>query len=408
MLPYPSAWIPFTSEANNFVLGTISKIDRVYLHRMLTGDTTLVSRDTIGQIIPDESYEASLSANARYVVFNHKPCPPFYVEGVYARDLINGITSLVSVDSAGVSANKDSSARPLVSISGDGKLIVFDSHGTNLVAGDTNLKEDVFLHNQSTGVTTRVSLTYLGGEGNYDSDDPAISWDGKYVAFESYANNLVPDDTNGKKDIFRVELATGDIKRVSVSSAGVEANKDCYDASISADGRYVAFTTEASNLITIPADTNHKTDVYLHDCDTGTTERVSVANSTGDQGNGDAGGSSISGNGRYVGFRSYASNLVAGDTNFKRDIFVRDRQTGSTKRVSVSSGGSQGNNHSDFGNILVDASNVIFQSFASNLVPGDSNGEEDVFIHNLSTEDTTRISVSSGGSQGNDDSFLEK
>ena len=177
-----------------------------------------------------------------------------------------------------------------------------------------------------------------GSEANGDPRWPSISADGRYVVFESAADNLVPGDTNDHSDVFVHDRQTGETSRVSVASDGTEGNGQSDEPSISADGRYVAFASEASNLV--PGDTNHNYDILLHDRQTGETVRVSVA-SDGTEGNGHSIEPSISSDGQYVAFTSWASNLVPGDTNDAWDVFVHDRETGETVRVSLASEGSQ-------------------------------------------------------------------
>jgi Tol biopolymer transport system component len=166
-------------------------------------------------------------------------------------------------------------------------------------------------------------------------------------------------------------------QRVSVSTAGEQANKLGFGAAISADGRYVAFSSEASNLV--PGDTNGTSDVFVRDLGTGATSRVSVSGA-GDEANNESFGAAISADGQHVAFLSEASNLVSGDTNAKFDVFVRDLGTGSTSRVSVSTAGEQANDHSYDLAISADGRYVAFSSEASNLVPGDTNGTSDVFV----------------------------
>jgi Tol biopolymer transport system component len=228
-------------------------------------------------------------------------------------------------------------------------------------------------------VVQLVSVASDGTQGNSHSVSPSISADGRYVAFSSLASNLVPGDTNGKQDIFVHDRLTGQTTRVSVASDGTQGNGDSDFASISADGRYVAFSSLASNLVA--GDTNGTWDVFVHDRLTGQTTRVSVA-SDGTQGNEDSIGVEISADGRYVAFTSLASNLVAGDTNGTWDVFVHDRLTGQTTRVSVASDGTEGNGHSLYGlSISADGRYVAFASVASNLVSGDANGGiTDAFI----------------------------
>jgi WD40 repeat protein len=297
-------------------------------------------------------------------------------------------TTRVSVDSAGSQADKNSY---LASISGDGRYVAFTSHATNLVTGDTNGVEDVFVHDRQTGATTRVSVDSAGGQGNAYCFWNAISADGRFVAFDSFASNLVSDDTNVDYDVFVHDRQTGTTTRVSVDSAGAQGNGEF--PSISADGRLVAFHSTAS---LVPGDTNLENDVFVHDRQTGTTLRVSV-DSAGGEGNGYSARPSISADGRFVAFDSLASNLVPGDTNGDDDVFVHDRQTGTTTRVSVDSAGAQGNKGSVSASVSGDGRFVAFDSFASNLVPGDINEQWDAFVHDRQTGSTTRASVDSDG-----------
>jgi Tol biopolymer transport system component len=178
------------------------------------------------------------------------------------------------------------------------------------------------------GTTTRVPSNSLGFQTNGGSGLPSISPDGRYVAYESAATNLVSGDTNGFGDVFVTDRLTGSTTRVSVDNTGNEGNQGGGGPSISADGRYVAFTSDSTNLV--EEDTNYSSDIFVHDRQTGLTTRVSV-DDAGNQGDGASmttGGSSISADGRYIAFYSLATNLVAGDTNGAMDVFVHDRQTG--------------------------------------------------------------------------------
>jgi Tol biopolymer transport system component len=308
-----------------------------------------------------------------------------------------GNTTRVSVATGGGQANSGSFDP---SISADGRYVAFVSAATNLVSGDTNGAWDIFVHDRQTGQTTRVSVATGGGQANLDSLDPSISADGRYVAFVSAATNLVSGDTNNFQDIFVHDRQTGQTTRVSVASDGTQANGHSYAPSISADGRYVAFASLASNLVS--GDTNGAWDVFVHDRQTGETTRVSVA-SDGTQAIGFFFGSSpsISADGRYVAFDSWATNLVSGDTNDKPDVFVHDRQTGQTTRVSVSSDGTQANNGAIYPSISADGRYVAFESNSTNLVSGDTNSVTDIFVHDRQTGQTTRVSVSSDGTQAN-------
>jgi Tol biopolymer transport system component len=210
------------------------------------------------------------------------------------------------------------------------------------------------------------------------------------VAFSSLASNLVPVDANGTYDVFVRDRQSGTTELVSVDSNAVQGNGDSDVPAISGDGRFVAFTSFASNLVT--GDTNGFGDVFVHDRQGGTTVRVSV-DSTGEQGNGESGflRPAISADGRFVAFHSLASNLVALDTNGTEDVFVHDRQSGTTERVSLDSAGVQGNNGSFSASLSANGRYVTFDSVATNLVPGDTNGSQDIFIHDRDATGFTSI-----------------
>lgn len=251
--------------------------------------------------------------------------------------------------------------------------------------------------------TERVSVNSAGVEGVSDSDHPAISADGRHVAFASWASNLVPNDTNGGWDCFVHDRQTGQTVRISVDSAGLQCNGESIDPVLSADGRFVAFVSDGANLV--PGDTNDRHDVFVHDRHTGQTRRVSVSTS-GAQGNADSEFPSISADGRFVVFESGATNLVSGDTNGYLDVFVHDRATLQTSRISVNSAGVQGNGRSNSRSISADGRFVAFASYAPNLVPGDANGHRDAFVHDRWLDQTFRVSVSSAGGESNDASWL--
>lgn len=281
-------------------------------------------------------------------------------------------------------------------ISADGRFVVYRS----LYAGFSS----IHIRDRRTGSTELVSRSSLGEPANDISGGPVISADGRYVAFFSRATNLVSGDTNGTADIFVRDVVAGTTTRVSVDSAGNQADDSSSGEGISADGRYVAFSSRATNLVA--GDTNAVSDIFVHDRFLGLTERVSV-DSAGNQANGaSVVAPTISDDGRYVAFASSASNLVAGDTNGKRDIFVRDRDSGTTTRVSVDSLGNEANDRSpdQYGDapplISGDGRYVAFVSAASNLVDGDTNDEDDVFVHDRVTGTTERVSVGTGGGQG--------
>jgi Tol biopolymer transport system component/pimeloyl-ACP methyl ester carboxylesterase len=308
----------------------------------------------------------------------------------------------VSVSSDGLEGNAASGASKPSAISDDGRYVAFVSDASNLAAGDTNGASDVFVHDRQTGETTRVSVASDGSQANALSASPAISGDGRFVSFASSASNLVAGDSNGQADVFVYDRQTGATTRVSVTSGGAQANGASGSSSLSDDGRYVAFASSASNLVS--GDTNKKEDVFVHDRQTGATTRVSVT-SAGAQAGGASADPAISDDGRYVAFASDAKDLVASDGNRKADIFVHDRQTGATTRVSLLSSGQEANAGSEQPAISGDGRYVAFVSFGTNLVPNDTNQAGDVFVHDRQTGETTRVSVTPDGGNPDDRAF---
>jgi hypothetical protein len=313
----------------------------------------------------------------------------------FVRDRSTGVITLVSVRSNGVQGNGPSYS-PVVSA--DGTITAFYSDARNLVTGDTNVMTDVFVHDSVTGKTTRVSVDSIGTESNGVSTLPEISADGNIVAYQSTATNLVTGDTNGASDVFVYDRTTAITTRVSVDSSGMEGNAGSYSARISSNGQFIFFYSDATNLVS--GDTNAATDGFVYDRSTGTTERVTVR-SNGNEGNGISYNGTITADGSIVAFYSNATNLVAGDTNAAADVFVHDRGTGTTTRVSVDSTGAQGNGGSYTARISADGKFVSFASDATNLVSGDTNGVTDVFRYDMTTGETIRLSVDSSGAQGN-------
>ena len=387
-------FVAFYSDASNLVPDDTNRWIDVFVRDRQTGTIQRVSVSSSGNQANSDSYWPSISSDGRFVTFysdasNLVPGDTKYTTDVYVRDLQAGTTQKVNVSSSGAQANGLESYLP--SISSDGRFVAFESDASNLVAKDTNRNYDVFVRDLQAGTTERVSVNSSGDQANHWSGAPTISSDGRYVAFESYASNLVKRDTNHHTDVFVRDLQTGTTKRVSVSSSGAQTNRESYGSSISSDGRFVAFFSDASNLVA--KDTNRAADVFVRDLQTGTTKRVSVS-SSGNQANSDSYWPSISSDGRFVAFGSYASKLVPGDTNDILDVFVRDLQTGITQRVSVSSSGAQANGGSESPSISSDGRFVAFDSGASKLVANDTNRSTDVFVHEFEV-DTTAPKVAS-------------
>jgi hypothetical protein len=357
------------------------------------------SLNSSGEQANGDAFNAAISSSGRYVAFGSGAdnlvagdIAGFY--DVFVRDTRDGLTTRVSVDSNGNEANQESNSP---AISDDGTYIAFDSDASNLVADDTNNATDIFVHDRDTGATTRVSVSSTGVEADCAADIPAISGDGKVVAFKSCAGNLVAGVVEYEWGIFIHQRDTGATTRVSVDNAGNAGNDFSYDPELSLDGRYIVFSSYATNLVA--NDTNAANDIFVHDRATGTTTRVSVATS-GVEANDGSDYPAISEDGRYIAFSSTASNLVTPDTN-RYDVFVHDRHTGTTKMISVDSMGNQGNGGSYGPEISADGRFITYQSEASNLVADDSNGEHDIFVFDQHTQTTFRVSEDAAGAQSN-------
>ncbi len=380
-------FVAFKSTASNLVAGDTNGYGDVFVRNLALGTTTRVSIATDGsQAVGGDSNNPSISADGRYVCFTSFATN--LVSGgttgshIYVRDTLNNTTNIVSVNPAGLPANgiSDSSA-----ISGDGQIIAFRSSATDLVLTATSGSQ-VFARNMTSGTTVLVSTPdgVTSSNGSSGQLQQGVSADGRYVGFSSNASNLVAGDTNGTYDVFLRDLQTSTTERVSVGAGGVQGNGDSYSSVMSSDGRYVAFSSTASNLVT--GDTNGHTDVFLRDRQLGTTTRISV-DSSGKQGNlssgtGNGWGVSISGDGRYVAFQSLSDNLIGAnkDKNGVEDVFLKDRTTGKTTMISVTSAGSPANGASGGAFLSADGRYVSFFSLAANLVAGDTNGYQDVFV----------------------------
>lgn len=309
------------------------------------------------------------------------------VSDVFVRDRATSTTRRVSLASDGSEGDGPSNAP---AISGNGRFVAFTSNATNFAAGDTNAVSDVFLRDTVSNTVELISSSSAGDIGNGTSGDPSVSWDGRYVAFFSIASNLVSGDTNSWWDIFVKDRQSGVTQRVSISTAGVEGDLMSYEPAISFDGRYVSFTSRATTLIT--NDINGVEDVYVRDRLSGSTERVSIS-TAGVEGDGTSEKSSISYDGRYVSFESLATGLITDDANGAWDVFLRDRQGGTTRRVSVSDSGAQADGNAKSGALSWDGSRIAFVSTGTNVVSGDTNLVADAFVRDESVPTTYRTSI---------------
>jgi hypothetical protein len=390
--------------------------------RLSVGLTTVAAPNGV-ESNGDSTGGISTDATGRYVAFvstatNLAGFDANTNSDVYVRDRTIGLTEVASVSSRLIVGN-GASASP--ALSGDGRRIAFESSATNLVfGGDPNGPvRDVYFRDR------RGSTIRLGGDPNGASGAPAVNRDGSSVAFHTDATNVFANDTNGATDVVvqsvlpgngftnNGTIVPGTARAMSVGLAGVAANGASRFPAISGDGRWVAFQSDATNLV--PIDNNGKTDIFVRDTASANITLISVS-SSGARGDGDSFACAISSSGRYVAFTSRATNLVSNDANLAADVFVRDRDVDgdglfdepnavSTTRVSLSSDGTEGGTDSGVGGGAVDEFRsgisgdgrfVAFLSTATNLIVSDTNSAVDVLVRDLISGTTDRVSVANG------------
>ncbi len=365
-------YVAFASKGTN--LG--GSDGSIFLHDNQTGETRLVQSSYVAPYKWATGWPV-ISGNGQYVAFIH---------------LGLGGAKLKNVETGQVEHIADSYSK--IALSNDARFVAFATPGA-MVSGDTNGFQDIYLRDRLTGATEIISIRTDGGPSLYpDSDcyycrgniNPSVSDDGMYVAFQSTTKNLVDGDTNRYTDIFIRDRAAGATRRISVDSFGNEANGPSQGPSISADGRYVVFQSTASNLV--PGDINNSSDVFIHDLVAGTTERVSLNIYGGQTLDGSSGGACISPDGRYVLYSSSSTTIIPGDTNDAGDVFMRDLLEGTTEIISLDSSGNQVNGSSGGACIDAQGKNIVFGSYATNLVLDDTNGVHDIFVR-TTVVDTT-------------------
>jgi Tol biopolymer transport system component len=351
----------------------------VFVRDLASGVTELVSLSSSGIQANGVSYFGRITPDARFVCFVSAannlviPSDPDSYDDVFRRDLLVGTTIKASLSISGspdgASGNCD--------ISDDGSRIVFTSAASNLVEGDANGLQDIFVRDLAAGATLLVSRGLGGGSGNGDSFQPKISGDGLWVVFGSAASDLVPGDTNGQYDVFRCELATGALERLSESSAGQQGNGASTDPVVSRDGRITVFASSATNLVS--GDTNGWKDLFAHDALRGTTELVSQSQA-GALANYSSFHAAISADGRYVAFTTGATNLTAPPTFMPGCVALLDRDSGAIQAASFSRC-SVPLDQLVMPEISPDGSLVAFVSAAAHAVADDVNSHYDVFVH---------------------------
>ncbi len=379
--------VVFQSAASNLVSGDLNELVDVFLTDTLTLATDRVSISATGRDPNDSSFPPSISADGGTIAYGSAASN--IVQGdfntrpdVFVFDRGLSVTSELSLsqDGFGGGAVPDLPS----ALSQDGRFVAYVSEADRLDLSDVNHVSDIFVYDQTTQQTEVLTLTSLGsptiGTADGPSGGPSISADGCIVAFYSDAGNLVPADTNERRDVFVRNRCSGEIQRVSVATDGSQANASSSAGinapAVSADGNVVAFLSNATNLDA--ADDDSGTDVYVHRRDTGETFLLSK-NQSGERGNGVSGAVSISADGRFVVFESQANNLIAGDGNGHVDVFVVDLNDGEVRRVSVDAGGQEVTADSNNPQISGDGLRVVFQA-AGRLIPDDQDNQVDVYI----------------------------
>lgn len=346
----------------------------------------------------------ALSADGRFVAFESSASNLLsgeavsnhvFIIGVFVHDRQTGATERVSVSGAGQRADQNS-FNP--AISGDGRFVAFTSPATNLSPGVDYGVGNAFVRDRLESKTELISVGMDGDSGNLDSGWPAISDDGRFVAFASQASNLVPGDTNDRSDVFVRDRSSAAMERANVSDSGSESDGEAHPAvAISGDGRFVAFESSATNLV--PGEAN-PIDVFLRDREAGTTRRLNVG-PNGENGDGGSCCPGISRGGRFIAFISLASNLVPGRSLPGKHAYVHDLATGKNEVIDVAPSGSPGDASSESVSLSISADGryIPFVSKASDLVPGDTNGAADVFVRDRQMGTTQRVNLGDSGQQ---------
>ncbi|WP_262296663.1 hypothetical protein [Microvirga sesbaniae] len=366
---------------------------------------TRVSTAADGTERPGSSSNAQFSPDGRSVVFRSDAAlvagDDNHTSDIYIKDLITGAITRVTAAGATQANGFSNYAR----FSPDGRFVIFESFADNLVANDRNGRTDIFKKDLTTGVITRLSVAPNELEANNGSYDARFSPDGRFVIFESDASNLVSGPDNQASDIFRRELSTGKVECLSMAN-GHFGNFDSYAAQFSPDGHPVIFTSEANNLVS--GDGNNRSDIFLRDSTGGITLLSRAADGT--QANNGSSNAQFSPDGHFIVFESYATNLTANETDTEDgylNVFVKDIQdpNGAVNCVSKAQDGTKANGDSYNARISPDGHHVVFTSEASNLVAGDTNGKPDIFLKNLDTKEITRLSIAADGSGTTLDSY---
>jgi uncharacterized repeat protein (TIGR01451 family) len=403
--------VAFASYAGNLVTNdNFENSADIFLRHVTNGTTTLISVNTNGVAANSYSDLPRLNAAGNVVAFysEAQDLVSQTVTGsgdIYHRDITAGLTRLVSVATNGTSGSSSGAYDP--EISSDGRYVIFESGATNLSALDDNpLAWDIYLRDLSNSICELITVNgTASGSGNGDAYDPALSADGRYVAFETYANNLGPADAGNILDLYVRDRLSGSNMLCSVNTNGTGGGNDqSFDAVVSANGRMILFESIASDLAA--GDNNGTTDIFAYDTWSNVLHLVSANLANSGAGNGQSLDPAVSADGRYVAFQSLASDLIAGDTNNATDIFVRDLQTGTTTLISGNcDSGQPGNSDSYDPSISDDGRYVAFESYATDLTAGRfATGQENIYRRDRQLGTTELVSYNrfqNGGGNGN-------
>ncbi|MEP3890877.1 MAG: hypothetical protein ABJN69_10440 [Hellea sp.] len=383
-MTYDGRYTAFVSSATNLVDDDMNAALDIFLYDRDTDSITRVSTGVSGVEANGGSYYISIADNGGAMVFTSNASNLTFGDtngqaDVFLKYSIGGPTQLISMGINGTASNGGSFN---ASISDDTRYIVYYSDATNLVSGDTNSVTDLFIFSQSTNLTERI-LGNGGVQANAGSYDPEISKDGRYIAFRSDATNLIAgSDTNDASDVFLYDRDTQNITRISEAADGTIGNGSSQEVMITSDGHYLVYASSSSNLVA--GDTNSRTDIFLFDTVTGLTELIS--SNLGTQSNGDSDNPSISHDGRFITFESDATNLVAGATDGIRQVYLHDRQTGETQLISALEDGTIGDAVSQSSFISGNGSYVTYLSLADNLVSGAASSFQQIHYTTLANE----------------------
>lgn len=378
-------YVAFYSTASDLVAGDTNNVGDIFRRDLLMSTTALVSVGGSG-LGNHESYDPDLTPDGRYLAFETTATNLFAndlngtIDDVVLRDMTGSGVELISVNATGSGSGSGTSYDPV--ISDDGRFVAYESFATNLVNGDTNGLFDVFVRDRVLGTNLLCSRDLSGtGSGSLESYDPIISGNGQIVVFFSHATNLVAGDTNNSSDLFAFNTATHTVQLITRALDGGMASDGSYNYSISADGRYVAFESYATNLVANDGN-GANGDIFLRDLLTGTTALISGACDGSGSGNSYSSNPQLSADGRYITFQSAANDLVAGFfTAGTENVYRHDRLTGETVLVSQNQFVSGGGNGSSYASGLSGTGDtVVFVSDASNLAAEDANNTTDIFV----------------------------